>query len=305
VVKVSVRRRIRPTIVAALAAGLMLTSCGDSGGSDSAADKLDCEHRATISGVAPPHAIDETWQSVFVDDFNRCELGENWSAYDGRPGGAKYGKWHPSMVSIDNGALRLHSRRDGDDWKIGGVSNWPVTQKYGRWEVRYKVQPNADISYHFLLWPQNEKWPPEIDFAEDVSSQRDGIAAFLHWKDGSTKRKANAHIAGDFTDWRTVGVEWAPGIVRYLLDGKVWAISRSPERAPTTPMWMGLQMGAGACQLREEWNMKPCTAVEPRPLESSVDIDWIAVYDVMTSYSSLAKSGYFDNAPDAVDLTDS
>ena len=196
-VKVSVRRRIRPTIVAALAAGLMLTSCGDSGGSDSAADKLDCEHRATISGVAPPHAIDETWQSVFVDDFNRCELGENWSAYDGRPGGAKYGKWHPSMVSIDNGALRLHSRRDGDDWKIGGVSNWPVTQKYGRWEVRYKVQPNADISYHFLLWPQNEKWPPEIDFAEDASSQRDGIAAFLHWKDGSTKRKANAHIAGD------------------------------------------------------------------------------------------------------------
>lgn len=69
-------RRVRPAVVAALAAGLVLTSCGDSGGSDSAADALNCDHRATISGVAPPHAIEGTWQSVFIDDFNRCELGE-------------------------------------------------------------------------------------------------------------------------------------------------------------------------------------------------------------------------------------
>lgn len=209
------------------------------------------------------------------------------------------------MVSIDNGALRLHSKRDGDDWKIGGVSNWPVTQKYGRWEVRYRVERSADISYHFLLWPQNEKWPPEIDFAEDVSSGRDEITAFLHWKDGKEKRKAKAHIAGDFTDWRTVG--WSGRRASSVISStaRCGRSSRSPDRAPTTPMWLGLQMGAGACALRAEWGMAPCTRAEPRPLESSVDIDWVAVYDVMTSYASLDKSGYFDNAPGAVDLADS
>ncbi|MCB1296068.1 MAG: glycoside hydrolase family 16 protein [Gordonia sp.] len=298
------RRRLNRMSIAPLAAALVLTSCSGGGGNDAAGGNLNCQHRATVSGVAPPPAVDNIWQSVFIDDFNRCELGENWTAYTGRPDGDKYGKWHPSMVSIDNGVLRLHSRRDGDEWQIGGVSNWPVTQKYGRWEVRYKVEPSADISYHFLLWPQNEQWPPEIDFAEDVSSGRDGITGFLHWRDGKVNRKANAHIAGDFTEWHTVGVEWAPGVVRYLLDGEVWAISRSAEHVPITPMWMGLQMGAGACEIREEWGKHPCAATEPRPLESSIDIDWVAVYDVMGSYSALAKSGYFDTAPEASELTE-
>ncbi|MFT4087028.1 MAG: glycoside hydrolase family 16 protein [Gordonia sp. (in: high G+C Gram-positive bacteria)] len=269
-----VRRRVA---IATLAAGLALSSCSTPGVTVKDVSH-DCPTAGTVSGENPwsPGA---GWSQVFFDDFDRCSLGDRWSAYSGRPGGNPYSKWDPSMVTVSDGMLHLYGEKRGKTWVTGGVSNYPITQLYGRWEVRMRAHPSADLSYHALLWPKNEQWPPEIDFAESVASKRDSIAAFLHWKnkDGENT-KASAWTKDDFTQWHTIGVQWAPGVVKYLLDGKVWAEARGTRAVPTTPMWLALQVEAGACERRTDWGMSPCAASEPRPARTSVDIDWVIVY---------------------------
>lgn len=204
------------------------------------------------------------------------------------------------MVQLDGNVLALRAEKTTSGWITGGVSNHPITQLYGRWEVRIRAEESADISYHFLLWPQNEQWPPEIDFAESISGTRSEMSAFLHWinPDGS-KDKDSAGVSGDFTQWHTVGVEWGPGIVRYLLDGRVWAEAHSGTMVPDVPMWLGMQAEAGACERRIEWGMEPCHDTDdPHPNESAILIDWVAVYTPdMTALATMQESGFFDPRP--------
>ena len=300
----------------------MVAGCGGDGGSDvpdagaavasggaSSSDPASdpCVAQDAPGGLAVPDTGEQGWILRFTDDFNRCELGENWSTYTGEPGGNPNSRWDDSMVELGGGVLDLKASQQADGWITGGVSNFPVTQLYGRWLVRMRADPSADISYHMLLWPQNETWPPEIDFAESVSGDRSEMSAFLHWVDATGQNaKTNAEIGGDFSQWHTVGVEWGPGIIRYLLDGKVWAEARSDTMVPDTPMWLALQAEAGACERRIDWGMTPCTGVgELHPDELSVEIDWVAVYEAdMPILAEMNERGEFAPAPDAIELSD-
>jgi len=266
-----------------------------------------CAAQDPPSGLAVPDRDEKGWILRFTDDFNRCELGENWSTYTGQPGGNPNSRWDDSMVALEDGVLDLKAQQRSDGWVTGGVSNYPVTQLYGRWLVRMRADPSADISYHMLLWPQNETWPPEIDFAESVSGDRSEMSAFLHWVDASGENaKTNAEIGGDFSQWHTVGVEWGPGIIRYLLDGKVWAQADSETMVPDIPMWLALQAEAGACERRIDWGMTPCTGVgDLHPDELSVEIDWVAVYEAdMPTLETMYEQGEFDREPTTAELTE-
>ncbi|MFE4498398.1 family 16 glycosylhydrolase [Rhodococcus sp. NPDC056743] len=266
-----------------------------------------CAPESAPGGTALPEGDLQGWKQIFSDDFDDCDLGSDWGTYSGQPGGNPNSTWDDSMVQVDNGLLNLNSQRTDSGWITGGVSNYPVTQQYGRWEIRMRADNSDDISYHMLLWPQNEKWPPEIDFAESVSGTRDEMSAFLHWVDdtGSNDKKG-VSTGGDFSEWHTVGVEWGPGIVRYLLDGKVWAEAHSETMVPDVPMWLGLQAEAGACERREDWGMTPCAdASEQRPDNVAVQVDWVTVYAPdFDELEKMQKSGYYDPSPDAIQFTD-
>jgi len=288
---------------------VMVAGCAANGSGDvpNPATASPCAAENSPSGVESPVADEQGWTLRFTDDFNRCDLGEDWSAYTGQPGGNPNSRWDASMVTLDDGVLDLRASKQTDGWITGGVSNYPVTQQYGRWLVRMRADPSADVSYHMLLWPQNETWPPEIDFAESVSGDRSEMSAFLHWVDADgANAKTNAEINGEFSQWHTVGVEWGPGIVRYLIDGKVWAQADSGTMVPDTPMWLALQAEAGACERRVDWGMSPCTGVgELHPDELSVQIDWVAVYGAdMPTLEKMYEQGEFDAAPGTIQLSD-
>lgn len=262
-----------------------------------------CTTAGVVSGEKP-WSTGPGWSRVFFDDFDRCELGNDWSAYSGKPGGNPIGEWSPSMVSVQDGVLRLSAEKTAAGWRTGGVSNWATTQLFGRWEVRLRAERSADTSYHALLWPKNEQWPPEIDFAESVSPNRDTMSAFLHWrKPSGGNAKAESWTRGTFTDWHTVGVEWLPGVVRYYLDGRVWAEARSWNAVPNTPMWMAIQSEAGSCERRVDWGMPPCGPGDPRPTKSAVEVDWVVVYKPATDiYQNVSKDKLVAPTPGAQQL---
>lgn len=221
------------------------------------------------------------WNLVFTDDFDRDELGDNWTTYHGQPGGDTFSHWEPDHVELEDGKLILRGFEVDDQWVTGGVSNWPITQTYGRWEVRYRADASDEITYHFLLWPQAEVWPPEIDFAEDTGGGRDRILAFLHY--GEEDHTIERELTGiDFTTWNTVGVEWSPGRLDYLINGETWATVES-DGVPDEPMWLGLQSQAGGCE-RPGFSIE-CPQVGT-PEQADIEIDWVAVYTADDTDSS-------------------
>ncbi|WP_326553934.1 glycoside hydrolase family 16 protein [Micromonospora sp. NBC_01813] len=187
----------------------------------------------------------EPWPVGFVDDFDDATLGPNWSVYTGQPSSDPRTRWHRNQVTVRDGALVLSGqpRPDGSGlWFTGGVSNWRQARVYGRWDIRFRAPASPVLSYHFLLWPQAERWPPEIDIIEGFTETRQRAETFVHWvdPDGGGRRRAQFTAQADFTQWRTASVVWTPDAVCFSVDGApVGAVTGAA--VPHEPMWLALQ----------------------------------------------------------------
>lgn len=216
------------------------------------------------------------WHRVFFDDFNRGLSSSRWGRYSGQPGGDPGGWWAASHDVVRHGILNLETYRDpnfGDRWVSGGVSSAPIlSQTYGKYEVRLRMDPGKGISAVALLWPSGNQWPPEIDFAENGGETyaRDHMTATLHY--GSDDSQIQRTLWGDFTHWHVLGVEWTPGTLVYTIDGRRWAILRS-NAVPAQPMEMDLQTQAGTCGDASA----PCPD-SSTPARVSAQIAWVAAY---------------------------
>lgn len=187
---------------------------------------------------------DDNWSTVFFDDFDRSSLGADWSAYTGRPSSDPRTWWDPTMVWLSDGSLVLAgapSTGHTNLWRTGAVSNWKAAQTYGKWEVRFRAHASQVLSYHFLLWPQAESWPPEIDITEGYSRERTNSQSFLHWIDESgTRQQTSFSVNGNFSEWNTVAVEWTPDVVRFSLNGQAYG-EATGLAVPHAPMFLALQ----------------------------------------------------------------
>lgn len=221
------------------------------------------------------------WHQVFADDFDRTDLGPWWDAYDGQPAGDPRSLWQPDRVLLDGSTMTLRGERvaGGSDAQLttGGVSNWKVSQTYGKWEVRARVDAGDDITYAFLLWPSSGDWPPEIDFLEDWGGTRQAASAFLHYKTPTGRDKLQWDVRADFTQWHTFGVEWLPGQVTFTLDGRDWATYRGAE-VPDVPMWLAIQAQAGGCERRAASFGAAQCPIAGSPAVADIQVDWVVVY---------------------------
>jgi beta-glucanase (GH16 family) len=216
------------------------------------------------------------WRLVFADGFREGFDTSRWGAYSGQPGGDPGGWWDPSHVVVSDGVLRLETYRDavfGGRWVSGGVSSsYALKQTYGKYAVRFRVDGGVGVAAIVLLWPVEDHWPPEIDFAENggETSARDEMSATLHY--GADNATVQRTVHADFTHWHTLGVEWTPGRLVYTLDGHPWS-TVSSEHVPDEPMELDIQTQAGTCG--DPYAPCPDSTTPPH-----VDllVDWVVAY---------------------------
>jgi beta-glucanase (GH16 family) len=215
------------------------------------------------------------WRQVFTDDFNGRKLnGSKWRLYWGSPGGDPAGWYDPRHVTVSNGMLVIsgyRDRRDHNRWATGGVSSSVgLVQTYGKYLVRFRLDPGIGIGHALLLMPANSSWPPELDFSEDNGSGRSNTLATLHF--GKHDTHWSALLGVNLTKWHTLGVQWTPGKLQFTIDGRVWETMQGGE-VPSLPMVLDMQTQAWPCS--GTWGRCP-NASTPRVVRMYVD--WVVAY---------------------------
>lgn len=211
-----------------------------------AAQSTGCTAAPGRDGAGAGDGQPQGWREVFRDDFTGDALSDKWEAFHGRPSSDPHVHWRPEMVRVHDGKLTLSGAPAYGGWATGAVSGWRMPRTHGLFEIRMRAIPHRVLSYHVLLWPADDQWPPEIDLAEGYRADRTRTDAFIHWRDGGgERRKRGYQVRVDATKPSTWAVEWLPGSVRLLADGKEFARAIG-EPVPDRPMWFGMQVEARA-----------------------------------------------------------
>lgn len=227
------------------------------------------------SGQPMPLGDISGWHQVLTDDFPGTKLdSKKWQTYAGPAGGVPNTLWEPSHAVVQNGMLELKNTRvpnNNDKWVSAGVSSAiALHQIYGKYLVRFRIDKGDGITGILLLWPSDNKWPPEIDFAENGGGDRSHMNATLHYS--ADDQKILRTTQADFSQWHTMGVEWSPGRLQYTLDDTIWA-SVDSDHVPKVPMALDMQTQAGICG-----NVtNPCPNAST-PAQVSLYVDWAVAY---------------------------
>ncbi len=191
-----------------------------------------------------------SFRTAYHDGFDGPELSDHWFTYRGSPSTDPNATWTADRVRLEDGTVIMDAvptpGREGH-WNIGGMANHLDPQVYGRWTIRFRVTQSDVVSWHLLLWSQDESWPPEIDIAEGWDRERTKTEGFLHYLDqaGAYAREYNG-TGGDFTQWNTVVLTWTPGRLTWALNGQQWA-EVTGDAVPSTPMRLSMQIETQSC----------------------------------------------------------
>ncbi|MBI1375932.1 MAG: family 16 glycosylhydrolase [Frankiales bacterium] len=221
------------------------------------------------SGMAPALDPDPRWTPVYVDDFTGTSP-DGWYLYSGAPSSGPGGFWSPSHDIVQDGVLHLRTTYENGRWVSGGLARTaPKPLVYGKIQVRFRMAEARGVSYALLMWPDDEVWPPEIDFGEDGGGDRTMTTATLHH--GPENSIEQHQLSGDFSQWHTLGIEWTPGRIDYLVDGHVWATDEGAA-VPSVPMHLALQTQTWDCGLAYAQCPDSTT-----PAQTDLEVDWVTV----------------------------
>jgi len=223
--------------------------------------------RSEPSGLAPPTSSSLAGFTLdYVNDFLGKSVLGGWGVYSGVPGSDPGGQFSPGHVSVSGGLLHLSSWSDplyGGTWVTGGLCHCGFAHTYGAFFVRTRATGPGPTVVE-LLWPANNQWPPEIDFAE-TDGGVGALSATVHW--GASNNKDQRRLAIDLTQWHTFGVVWTPGQLLYVVDGRVWGTVSRPSEIPNIPMTLDLQ--------QQTW----CLSSWACPLSpQEMLVDWVAEF---------------------------
>jgi beta-glucanase (GH16 family) len=144
---------------------------------------------------------------------------------------------NPAMVSAENGYLKidLQSLPYRSMTYSGGEIDTrdKFNQRYGYFEARIMMPGGSGVHPAFWLWPQSDRWPPEIDIIELKGSEPSTAYMTVHWSENGVVRAypeqvdfAGDHYAEstfygpDFTeDFHVFALEWTPDRLVWYIDG--------------------------------------------------------------------------------------
>jgi hypothetical protein len=237
---------------------------------------------ATPTTAEPPSECGGDRRPVFgcpllVDDFDGASVNtgpQGWSVYD-YPESA-----FPRVAknfSVENGEAQFHgtyNRSTGEILGAGMASR--ISQKYGRWELRAKVDSGRGYSAAALLWPTNENWPTdgEVDIFEIPNADRKKVFQVVH--NGVRNNTGQNNILMDATQWHTYAIEWTPTRLVYYVDNKAeWTVTK-PLLIPTTAnLNMTIQMDPGTAKQCGRWFECPDGST---PDVTKLHVDWVKVW---------------------------
>jgi hypothetical protein len=226
------------------------------------------------SGQAMPVGNLTGWRQVFTEDFTgNVALGSWPGPYASKFGDYTYPGSHDTNggaewntvkdVSVAGGMADYWLHSEGNKAYSAAILPKTATQTYGRYQVRFKVDPGmTDWKSAWLLWPDDDVWPAhgEIDWPE--GSLTGSMEGFMHYADpdgGQDWAPSNVAFA---SGWHTATTEWLPGSVKYYLDGAL--IGSFTTKIPNTPMHWVLQSESGS-------SSRPTGA-------GHIKIDWLTIY---------------------------
>lgn len=212
-------------------------------------------------------AVEFGWPLIAADEFDGTALGPQWGAYTGRTTGG-VGRHDPANISVRDGVMTItsHGRESA------GMA-WLPGQLYGRWEVRARTHAGNGYGPVILLWPDAEDWPRggEINFLEIPGGDRTLTHFIVHF--GRDNRQVGTEVEGDFTQWHTYAVEWAPDHVAGFIDGR--EIFRTTDRSQIPPRSMHLAIQQDIGPYGTDWiPARDATTPATVPL----DVDWVRIY---------------------------
>ncbi len=221
------------------------------------------------------------WRQVFSDDFTGTSLDTCWMPYSGVIPSSPTSVWSPTHISVFDGMAQLSTYQDpafGGTWTAAGMSSAPcLSQEYGKYEVRFRMDRAPGVKYAILLWPSTQPWPcgGEIDFGEDGGGDRLSTTLTDNYCDANGQHAIlpQDRISADFSQWHTIGVEWTHNKIVWTLDGKTEA-TISSSLVPADKMELDIQAEANTnCSLPFYTCVSSST-----PSVVNLDVDWVTEY---------------------------
>ncbi|KAB2947786.1 family 16 glycosylhydrolase [Candidatus Methanoperedens sp. BLZ2] len=238
--------------------------------------------------ISPSSQDPSGYTLVWNDDFNDKTLDTSkWSKENRHPQSLnnELEIYIPDEVYIEDGTLILRSEKknyQGYNYTSGSViSRDKFFQKYGWFEIRAKLPEGKGIWPAFWLVPNDRLWPPEIDVFELLGHDTRKIYMTNHWEcENPSKATLSCFNQEDYmisdlnvpdfsSDYHTFAIEWQPGLIRWIIDGK--ERFRSTLYVPDIPMYLYLNTAVGG-----NWPGDPdSTVVFPQYYY----IDYVRVYN--------------------------
>jgi beta-glucanase (GH16 family) len=222
---------------------------------------------------------DDVWGRCFWWEADGCTIASN----DERQ------LYRADNVEVDDGVLRLEARDDpGEDdegetfpYTSGMVTTGaPAYEEparhaftYGFVEARLRLPAGQGLWPAFWLLPATQESRPEIDVVEVLGHDPERAELHYHHLDERGKERSTGTdvVVPDLDDggWHTFAVDWSPGRITWLVDGRSW-FEVTGDGVSAEPMYLVLNLAVGG-----DW---PGDPDETTSFPAAVEADWIRVW---------------------------
>ena len=283
------------TIVVVTAVALAALGLGLGAGADTDREDLALPLREQAL-PGDPHPPGDDLELVFSEDFDddldpdlwgRCHW---WQAEACTiESNDELELYLPDNVSSGDEILRLEAReetvRDPDGraypYSSGMISTGPPAYEeparfaftYGYVEARLRLPEGQGLWPAFWLLPADQESRPEIDVVETLGHRPDQAELHYHYLDDDGVEEDPGHEwASDALadgDWHEFAVDWEPGRITWIIDGRArWEVTG--DQVADEDMYLILNLAVGG-----DW---PGDPDEDTEFPAVVEAEWIRVW---------------------------